>query len=257
MAGTFSLSNRPSIPQRMRTPSQVPLASGAVHSITEDWFLSEGVRCHAWLVLPPPVVERAVPPPVVVMAFGIAAQKDMGFLRYAEEFAAAGLASYLIDYRTFGGSDGAPRNSVDPPAHVADIVAAARHVANDARVDGARVALWGTSLAGGHVLLAAEALGGSVRAVVSQCPSLDGKENLKYNFETKGQLGGAGVYVGVQEGRFGGGGGGGRNRAPGPHRNTARQAMDGLWTEVCGRQKQSNDPGNNQHILNTPTIGRR
>ena len=35
-----------------------------------------------------------------------------------------------------------------------------------------------------------------------------------------------------------------RTRAPGPHahRNTARQAMDGLWTEVCGQQKQSNDP---------------
>ena len=50
-----------------------------------------------------------------------------------------------------------------------------------------------------------------------------------------------------------------RNRAPGPHahRNTARQAVDGLWTEVCGQQKQSNDPGSNQHILNTPIIGRR
>ena len=36
-----------------------------------------------------------------------------------------------------------------------------------------------------------------------------------------------------------------------------KQAMDGLWTEVCGQQNQSNDPGNNQHILNTPTIGRR
>ena len=48
------------------------------------------------------------------------------------------------------------------------------------------------------------------------------------------------------------------SRAPGPraHRNTARQAMDGLWTEVCGQQKQSNDPGNNQHALNTPTTGR-
>ena len=46
-------------------------------------------------------------------------------------------------------------------------------------------------------------------------------------------------------------------KAPGPHRNTAGQAMDGLWTEVCGQQKQSNDPDNNQHILNTPTIGRR
>ena len=42
-----------------------------------------------------------------------------------------------------------------------------------------------------------------------------------------------------------------------PHRNTARQAMDGVWTEVCGQQKQSHDPGNNQHILNTPIIGRR
>ena len=31
------------------------------------------------------------------------------------------------------------------------------------------------------------------------------------------------------------------------HGNTARQVMDGLWTEVCGQQKQSNDPRNNQH----------
>ena len=64
-----------------------------------------------------------------------------------------------------------------------------------------------------------------------------------------------------------GGGGGGmvdrrdsawRSRAPGTHAhgNTARQAMDGLRTEARGRQKQSNDPGNNQHILNTPIIGR-
>ena len=50
-----------------------------------------------------------------------------------------------------------------------------------------------------------------------------------------------------------------RNRAPGPHahRNTARQATDGLWTEARGQQKQSNDPANNQHILNTPIVGRR
>ena len=50
-----------------------------------------------------------------------------------------------------------------------------------------------------------------------------------------------------------------RNRAPGPHahRNTARQATDGLWTEARGQQEQSNDRANNQHILNTPIIGRR
>ena len=39
------------------------------------------------------------------------------------------------------------------------------------------------------------------------------------------------------------GGGGGAHA----HRTTARQAMDSLWTEACGQQKQSNDPGNNQH----------
>ena len=40
-----------------------------------------------------------------------------------------------------------------------------------------------------------------------------------------------------------------RSRARGPHAhgNTARQAMDGLWTEAHGQQKQSNNPGNNQH----------
>ena len=40
-----------------------------------------------------------------------------------------------------------------------------------------------------------------------------------------------------------------RSRAPGPHAhgNAARQVVDGLWTEVCGQQKQSNDPRNNQH----------
>ena len=29
----------------------------------------------------------------------------------------------------------------------------------------------------------------------------------------------------------------------------------GGGAEVCGQQKQSNDPSNNQHILNTPIIG--
>ena len=49
------------------------------------------------------------------------------------------------------------------------------------------------------------------------------------------------------------------SRAPGAHAhgNTERQVVDGLRTEVCGQQKQSNDPSNNQHNLNMPTTGRR
>ena len=47
------------------------------------------------------------------------------------------------------------------------------------------------------------------------------------------------------------------SRAPGPHThgNTARQVVDGLRTEVCGQQKQSNNPRNNQHNPSTPKTG--
>ena len=50
-------------------------------------------------------------------------------------------------------------------------------------------------------------------------------------------------------------GGGGAGHLGSTH--TARQAMDGLRTEVCGRQKQSHDPRNNQHSPGTPTTGPR
>ena len=44
------------------------------------------------------------------------------------------------------------------------------------------------------------------------------------------------VVFGLREGGGGGRDSAWRNRAPGPyaHRNTARQAMDGLWTEARG-----------------------
>ena len=42
-----------------------------------------------------------------------------------------------------------------------------------------------------------------------------------------------------------------RSRAPGPHThgNAVRQVMDGLRTEVCGQQKQSNDPATTRTTL--------
>ena len=52
-------------------------------------------------------------------------------------------------------------------------------------------------------------------------------------------------------------GGGGTTREGAGHsglmHTESRQVVDGLRTEVCGQQKQSNDPRNNQHNLNTPT----
>ncbi len=132
-------------------------------------FFSKGLKCSGWLYLPDDVEK----PPVVVMAHGFAGQKDFGLQPYAEHFAAKGMAVFLFDYRNFGGSEGEPRNLVNPWRHLADWKAALSHVRTLDSVDGSRIALWGTSFSGGHVMVTAARQVG-IKAVVAQVPFVDG-----------------------------------------------------------------------------------
>ena len=112
-------------------------------------------------------------PPVVVMAHGFAAEKAFGLQAYAERFVQAGMAVFLFDYRNFGESEGEPRNWVSPKRHLEDWRQALRHVRSLPSIDARRIAIWGSSLSGGHVLqIASEDFG--VSAVVSQVPHVDG-----------------------------------------------------------------------------------
>jgi pimeloyl-ACP methyl ester carboxylesterase len=131
-------------------------------------FISDGTRCAGWLYLP----DGDAAPPVVVMAHGIAAERTFRLPAFAERFVERGFAVFLFDYRNFGDSDGQPRNLINPGRHVQDWNAAISHVRSLGEVDGDRLALWGTSFAGGHVLVAA-AKNPSVSAVVSQVPFVD------------------------------------------------------------------------------------
>ncbi|GBF88090.1 hypothetical protein Rsub_00802 [Raphidocelis subcapitata] len=150
----------------------------------------DGVECEAWLYAPKRPATR--PPPVVMMGHGLGAQKDMGLHVYAERFAAAGMVVFVFDYRSFGGSDGEPRNWISPARHLDDWRAALRHVRGElaaaGAVDAGRLALWGTSYAGGHVLVMAGELRENVTAVVAQVPFLDGKVGLQRAFQTRGLL---------------------------------------------------------------------
>jgi pimeloyl-ACP methyl ester carboxylesterase len=132
-------------------------------------FFSRGTRCGAWLYLP----DGARRPPVVVMAHGFAAEKTFGLAAFAEEFVKRGMAAFVFDYRNFGASDGRPRNLVNYRRHIADWRAAIAYVRGLREVDGDRMALWGSSFSGGHVIVAA-AGDPKVRAVVSQVPFVDG-----------------------------------------------------------------------------------
>jgi len=140
-----------------------------------DWvrsnadFTSRGLRCAGWLYLPQAVVR----PPVVLMAHGFGAERTFGLEPFAERFAAAGLATFLFDYRCFGDSEGEPRNWVSPRRHLQDWEAALAHVKSLPAIDSSRIALWGTSFSGGHVIVTA-ARHPQISAVVAQVPFTDG-----------------------------------------------------------------------------------
>ncbi|WP_227374329.1 alpha/beta hydrolase [Haladaptatus halobius] len=133
-------------------------------------FESDGTRCAGWLYTP----EGVSNPPVVLMAPGFAGERTFGLPAIAERFVARGFAVFLFDYRDFGDSDGEPRNLVSPTRHVADWEAAIDHVRGLDAVDRRRIALWGTSYSGGHVIEAA-ANDHRIDAVVAQIPFVDGR----------------------------------------------------------------------------------
>jgi dienelactone hydrolase len=132
-------------------------------------FTSKNTRCAGWLYLP----DGKEKPPVVVMAHGFAAQRNFGLEPYAEYFCEKGMAVFVFDYRNFGDSEGSPRNLVNPWRHINDWKAAISHVRTIGGIDAGRLALWGTSFSGGHVMVISAKVGG-VRAVVAQVPFVDG-----------------------------------------------------------------------------------
>lgn len=139
----------------------------------ESRFTSKGDRCDGSLWLPKGVSR----PPVIVMAHGFGAIRDVGLRAFAERFSASGYAVYAFDYRGFGHSEGEPRQWVSPHRQLLDWAAAIAHVRALPQVDGERLALWGVSLSGGHVLQTA-AHDHGVRAVIAQVPHVSGPASI-------------------------------------------------------------------------------
>ncbi|MFA5940848.1 MAG: alpha/beta hydrolase [Sinimarinibacterium sp.] len=111
--------------------------------------------------------------PCVVMAHGLGGVRAARLDAFAERFAQAGLDALVFDYRCFGESDGEPRQHLNIRAQLDDWAAAIAHARTFEGVDPGRVALWGSSFSGGHVVVAAVE-DGRVKAVSSQGPMMDG-----------------------------------------------------------------------------------
>ena len=138
---------------------------------TDVTFDSGGKRCAAWLYRPPQATA------CVVLAHGWTGVREQRLDAFAEHFADAGLAALVFDYRHFGASEGEPRQLMDIARQHADWRAAIAYARTIEGIDPGRIALWGSSFSGGHVIATA-AQDPQIAAVVAQVPFVDGLMNL-------------------------------------------------------------------------------
>jgi fermentation-respiration switch protein FrsA (DUF1100 family) len=142
-------------------PSAVSVERDKVH------FQSGGETCAAWHY---PGTNGAC----VVMAAGTAVPKEPGTDRFATSFNQAGFTVLAFDFRHLGESGGQPRQVVRVREQQADYEAAIEFARTLPGVDPAKIAIWGFSLAGGHVL-AVGARQPELAAVIAQTPLADAR----------------------------------------------------------------------------------
>jgi uncharacterized protein len=109
----------------------------------------------------------------IVMAGGTGVTKEPATDPFAPHFHSAGFTVLAFDFRRLGESGGGPRQVVRVSDQLDDYGAAIAFASTLPEVDRARIAVWGFSLAGGHVLRLA-AREPDLAAAIAQAPLVDG-----------------------------------------------------------------------------------
>jgi len=137
-------------------------------------FKANGLNLRGWLYRPD--CNNKIP--AIIMAHGYACVKELYLDKYAEIFAKAGFAVLAYDHRNFGESDIVCEQEIEPFAQVSDWREAITYMQTLPFIDSKKIGIWGTSLAGGHVLTVG-ALDKRVKCIVSQVPTINGLRNLQ------------------------------------------------------------------------------
>jgi dienelactone hydrolase len=171
----------------------------------EVTYYSDGIACYAKLFFPKGYSATSKLPGVV-LGQGWAGT-HFSIEKYGARFAERGLVAMVIDYRGWGTSDGFisltqstlpkpdannqrddkrftnakadivfKRTRLIPLKQVEDYRNAISYLQGEPGVDPERIGIWGSSFAGGNVVVVA-ALDSRVKAVVGQIPSIGGKNS--------------------------------------------------------------------------------
>jgi dienelactone hydrolase len=184
-----------------------PLPDGVA---TKDvHFYSEGIRCYGKIFLPKGFA-AASKAPAVVLAPGWG-ETAASIEKYAALFASRGLVAMVIDYRGWGKSGGflqtvdqvktddrlrfsqmtakvrIRRKRLIPRQQILDIRNALYYLQGEPGVDRARVGVWGTDMAGGHVIVIA-ATDARIKAAVAQAPVIEGRDTPQRASAPAGEL---------------------------------------------------------------------
>ncbi|GAA1243032.1 alpha/beta hydrolase [Kitasatospora nipponensis] len=158
----------------------------AIRQREKTRFVSSGTSCAAWHY---PGSNGGC----VIMAGGTSVTKEPASDLFAARFHAAGFSVLAFDHRRFGESGGTPRQIVRFDEQVADWHAAVDYAATLPDVDPDRIALWGFSLAGGHVFRVA-ADHPRPACAIAQTPLVDGRAVAPHALRSMTPLAALGLF---------------------------------------------------------------
>ncbi|KAJ5111964.1 hypothetical protein N7532_000009 [Penicillium argentinense] len=125
----------------------------------------DNLTLRGWLFIPSSFTGKV---PCLVMAHGFAAHKEMGLNNFAEYFTSnLRIACLAYDNRCIGSSEGEPRREIIPALQLNDYSDAITFAQSLPEIDADKIAIWGSSYSGGHVLTVG-AVDRRVKAVISQ-----------------------------------------------------------------------------------------